>query len=428
MEERQRIDSYRNIYYNRATEDAFGLPRFDPVNITKEDIYPDFYNYIKYLFLYRNSHIELTDYKIPPLNPKKVDGQYYNKTILSTKPKMNVLWENSSDKDIIEQRKKFLSGENNVKGNLVHPSVVSPVVSPVVSSSPEFDKTIDYFFPDTQPKKYKNPITGVYNSTDPILPTIPKHKGAYSLKPRAKKHSGTATNDTPANPGVYLPDGDYPQVLDLASYPIASILGNKEYIHLKNDNRPMRNNNPGDLRYANQNKSFPEPTGGDFAAFWTPQDGADALRDQILKYNTYRPGHIYQVQYKNKNGKKETQKLKFLDTIYDFINTLAPPNENDTPKYIAGLQNETGIDPQQHLGRLNHHQLNVLMKAIARQEGIHNGFFDPYIDKASARLIPPLPSLLRQPHENEPNLATQEQQEQTGQDLSVNLMSTILPH
>lgn len=99
------------------------------------------------------------------------------------------------------------------------------------------------------------------------------------------------------------------------------------------------NNNPGNLRFANQ----PGATKGEggFAKFKTPEAGLRALENQVA-----------------------------LDasrglTVAQFINKYAPPSENDTDGYVAFIKRETGVDPQLPLSRANKKKI---INAIARME------------------------------------------------------------
>ena len=82
----------------------------------------------------------------------------------------------------------------------------------------------------------------------------------------------------------------------------------------------IRNNNPGNLRFANQ----PGATQGEggFARFETPQAGLSAMQRQI---------------------ELDTQERGL--TLSKFINKYAPPSENKTTNYIDFVAKKTGLDP-----------------------------------------------------------------------------------
>lgn len=84
--------------------------------------------------------------------------------------------------------------------------------------------------------------------------------------------------------------------------------------------RGLRNNNPGNLNYAGQPGATKESgPGGRFAVFPTMEAGKNALRDQLLRYQT-----------------------RGLDTIEKIINKYAPGSENDTGAYIKHMERATG--------------------------------------------------------------------------------------
>ena len=82
----------------------------------------------------------------------------------------------------------------------------------------------------------------------------------------------------------------------------------------------IRNNNPGNLRYAGQlGASYGE---GGFARFQTMGEGVEALDKQIRRYES-----------------------RGLNTIRKIISTYAPKNENNTEAYIRSVAKSLGIDP-----------------------------------------------------------------------------------
>lgn len=89
----------------------------------------------------------------------------------------------------------------------------------------------------------------------------------------------------------------------------------------------QRNNNPGNLVYVGQKGAMKVP-GSRFAKFKTPQDGFNALQNQIML--DAKRGH----------------------TLETFIYKYAPPKENNTLRYIATLSTLTGIPSKSKL--INH--------------------------------------------------------------------------
>lgn len=85
----------------------------------------------------------------------------------------------------------------------------------------------------------------------------------------------------------------------------------------------QRNNNPGNLRFVGQAGAV-QGQGG-FAAFPTPEAGQQALLDQI-----------------NLDASRGM-------TLTQFVNSYAPPSENDTSNYLNFVSSQTGIDPNSSL-------------------------------------------------------------------------------
>jgi len=101
-----------------------------------------------------------------------------------------------------------------------------------------------------------------------------------------------------------------------------------------------RNNNPGNLRYANQ-KDASQGVGG-FAKFETSEKGSEALKNQI-KLDSSR-GH----------------------TLGSFIEKYAPPSENDTPAYVSFMEKEVGANANKPLSAID---VNKVSNAITKFEG-----------------------------------------------------------
>ncbi len=99
------------------------------------------------------------------------------------------------------------------------------------------------------------------------------------------------------------------------------------------------NNNPGNLRFAGQDGA--QQGEGGFARFNSPQEGVQALQNQIKL--------------------DATRGL----TLAQFINKYAPPSENDTSKYIRDILNATGATPLTPLASID---IMSLTKAIAQKE------------------------------------------------------------
>jgi len=101
-----------------------------------------------------------------------------------------------------------------------------------------------------------------------------------------------------------------------------------------------RNNNPGNLRYANQKKASKGESG--FARFDAPVEGFNALKDQVVLDSSR--GH----------------------TLGSFIKKYAPPSENNTANYLLFIEKELGAKADTLLSTLG---VNKISNAIAKFEG-----------------------------------------------------------
>lgn len=101
--------------------------------------------------------------------------------------------------------------------------------------------------------------------------------------------------------GYYPPGGNYPS-------------GSVAY----------RNNNPGNLRFANQSGATGQDSQG-FAIFDNYGDGYSALQNQI-----------------------SLDASRGL-TLSEFVNKYAPPSENNTSSYLNQVSDSTGISPSETL-------------------------------------------------------------------------------
>jgi hypothetical protein len=112
--------------------------------------------------------------------------------------------------------------------------------------------------------------------------------------------------------------------------------------------RGYRNFNPGNVRKGQDWQGLvPANMNADkeFDAFVSPEMGFRALCRILLNY-------------RRKHG---------LKTVAGIISRWAPPNENDTAKYISFVCASVGVGPDEEL-RFDRQQLFLLAKAIARKE------------------------------------------------------------
>jgi hypothetical protein len=116
--------------------------------------------------------------------------------------------------------------------------------------------------------------------------------------------------------------------------------------------RGMRNNNPGNIvsnRFTQQYGGYID-SDGRFAIFASPEDGIRAM-DRLLGV------------YNKKYG---------LNTVSGIVNRWAPPNENQTGRYVNFVSKETGFAPDQKIDFNNKEQRAKLIKAIIYQENGKN--------------------------------------------------------
>lgn len=88
-------------------------------------------------------------------------------------------------------------------------------------------------------------------------------------------------------------------------------------VTIKEGTLAYKNNNPGNLRYAEQHGAVRGEQG--FAKFKTPTDGFNALTRQVAL-----------DQERN-------------HTLESFIHKFAPPMENDTEKYVKFMERKLGV-------------------------------------------------------------------------------------
>lgn len=90
--------------------------------------------------------------------------------------------------------------------------------------------------------------------------------------------------------------------------------------------RGIRNNNPGNLRQANQSWSGEIGTDSSgFVIFDKMENGVRAMAITLINY----------------------QKIHGLNTVRKIINRYAPPVENDTNSYVDNVAKTLGLDPDE---------------------------------------------------------------------------------
>lgn len=127
--------------------------------------------------------------------------------------------------------------------------------------------------------------------------------------------------------------------------------------------RGIRNNNPGNLNFAGQAGALRENGKGRFAAFNTPEEGIGAMSKQLdLHFNG--------------TSAKAKEAGRPLRSVKDIVEAWAPPNENNTAKYIADVAKQLGVSPTANLNLKDPATKTALMKAIVVKENGGNPYTD----------------------------------------------------
>lgn len=135
----------------------------------------------------------------------------------------------------------------------------------------------------------------------------------------------------------------------------------------------LRNNNPGNLRTG---------PNGSFGSYATPADGLAALGRQLNLYST---------------GQSRAAGFRRLETVQDIISTYAPPNENNTPAYIADVSKKLGVSPNARLNLQDSDTLAALMRGIVGHEIGQNPYSnDQYRTAANSALSRGNASIIQQ--------------------------------
>ncbi|HDD8784983.1 TPA: transglycosylase [Escherichia coli] len=123
-------------------------------------------------------------------------------------------------------------------------------------------------------------------------------------------------------------------------------------------NRNYRNNNLGNLVFANQEGAALEAPNAKgeqrFARFNTPEEGIRALANQVSSYY---------------NGTSAAAGYQKLQTVSSIISKWAPPKENNTNQYIDNVSKYLGVSPNEKIDVSNPEVMTQLVRAIATKEG-----------------------------------------------------------
>lgn len=133
--------------------------------------------------------------------------------------------------------------------------------------------------------------------------------------------------------------------------------------------RGIRNKNPGNIRWGDEWRGLlvkGSRTDKDFCQFVDVKWGIRAL--VVILFN-----------YRNKSGIRGVGGTG-IDTIREIIIRWAPPNENDTDAYIAGVAKAVGVPDT---APINLHDIDLcraLVKAIIKHENGVQPYADAQID------------------------------------------------
>ncbi|KEO40055.1 putative structural protein P5 [Escherichia coli 5-366-08_S4_C1] len=136
-------------------------------------------------------------------------------------------------------------------------------------------------------------------------------------------------------------------------------------------NRNYRNNNLGNLVFANQEGATLEAPNAKgeqrFARFNTPEEGIRALANQVSSYY---------------NGTSAAAGYQKLQTVSSIISKWAPPKENNTNQYIDNVSKYLGVSPNEKIDVSNPEVMTQLVRAIATKEGGNPAVNNEYIKNA----------------------------------------------
>ncbi|EKQ4082888.1 transglycosylase [Escherichia coli] len=136
-------------------------------------------------------------------------------------------------------------------------------------------------------------------------------------------------------------------------------------------NRNYRNNNLGNLVFANQEGATLEAPNAKgeqrFARFNTPEEGIRALANQVSSYY---------------NGTSAAAGHQKLQTVSSIISKWAPPNENNTNQYIDNVSKYLGVSPNEKIDVSNPEVMTQLVRAIATKEGGNPAVNNEFIKNA----------------------------------------------
>jgi len=125
--------------------------------------------------------------------------------------------------------------------------------------------------------------------------------------------------------------------------------------------RGIRNNNPGNIEYGEFAKRMGATgTDGRFAIFPSPEGGLAALSALLSSYGS-----------------------RGINTVQAVINRYAPPNENNTAGYSAGVARAMGVSPMQPLNMGDPMVRAALMQQITRIENGSNPYASDMMINAS---------------------------------------------
>lgn len=137
-------------------------------------------------------------------------------------------------------------------------------------------------------------------------------------------------------------------------------------LYVPGNERGIRNNNPGNIKFAGQKGATSD---GVFAQFRTPFEGLRAIARQLLRY------------YDGKTTGKP------LQSVSDIVGTWAPPTENDTLAYIAHISQMLGVTPDAQINLRDPNVMATMMNGIIQKENKRNPYGDEMVRAAGVSAI-----------------------------------------
>ncbi len=189
----------------------------------------------------------------------------------------------------------------------------------------------------------------------PVGKDVQRHLRAALTAAGAKPKDAASVAAT-ATPAIARALGDAPGLIGRAVTSPAGAIGVipqavTDFARIFSTPRGLRNNNPGNLKFAGQPGAIGKDAQG-FAIFGTPAEGVAAMRRQLGLYRS-----------------------RGLDTISSILSTWAPASAgNDTAAYIAAVSQAMHVGAQKRLNLSDPAVMSRLMRAMIYDENGQDPF------------------------------------------------------